>query len=161
MGYEIAGGLGVKMARPADEVVVMVGDGSYMMMNSEISTSVMLGLKLTMVVLDNRGYGCINRLQMATGGANFNNLLEDAKHERMPDIDFRKHAEVMGAMAVKAASIAELEARAGRRQGKRSHDRRRDRHPSADHDRGRRPLVGCGGARSQRTRGRAQRPQGV
>ena len=66
MGYEIAGGLGVKMARPDREVVVMLGDGSYMMMNSELATSVMLGLKLIVVVLDNRGFGCINRLQMAS-----------------------------------------------------------------------------------------------
>ncbi|MCP8897535.1 3D-(3,5/4)-trihydroxycyclohexane-1,2-dione acylhydrolase (decyclizing) [Shinella daejeonensis] len=109
MGYEIAGGLGVKLARPEADVVVMVGDGSYMMMNSELSTSVMLGQKLTIVVLDNRGYGCINRLQMATGGANFNNLLQDAALERMPDIDFRAHAESMGAVAVKVSSIAELE----------------------------------------------------
>ena len=63
MGYEIAGGLGVKMARPDREVFVMVGDGSYMMMNSELQTSVMLGKKLIVTVLDNRGYGCINRLQ--------------------------------------------------------------------------------------------------
>ena len=70
----------------------MVGDGSYLMMNSEIATSVMLGLKLTIVLLDNRGYGCINRLQMATGGANFNNLLKDARHEVLPDIDFAAHA---------------------------------------------------------------------
>ena len=76
MGYEIAGGLGVKMAKPDQEVVVMLGDGSYLMLNSEIATSVMLGLRLTIVLLDNRGFGCINRLQMATGGANFNNLLE-------------------------------------------------------------------------------------
>jgi len=62
MGYEIAGGLGVKMADPSREVIVMLGDGSYLMMNSEIATSVMLGLKLTIVVLDNRGFGCINRL---------------------------------------------------------------------------------------------------
>jgi 3D-(3,5/4)-trihydroxycyclohexane-1,2-dione acylhydrolase (decyclizing) len=75
MGYEIAGGLGAKMAEPEREVVVMVGDGSYLMMNSEIATSVMLGLKLTIVLLDNRGFGCINRLQNATGGASFNNLL--------------------------------------------------------------------------------------
>ena len=109
MGYEIAGGLGVKMARPDADVVVMVGDGSYMMMNSELSTSVMLGQKITVVLLDNRGFGCINRLQMATGGANFNNLLKDANLEQMPDIDFRKHAESMGAVAIKAASIAELE----------------------------------------------------
>ena len=109
MGYEIAGGLGVKLAKPGHEVVVMVGDGSYMMMNSELATSVMLGTKLTVVVLDNRGYGCINRLQMATGGANFNNLFQDAMHARLPEIDFRKHAESMGALATKAASIAELE----------------------------------------------------
>ncbi|QND49989.1 3D-(3,5/4)-trihydroxycyclohexane-1,2-dione acylhydrolase (decyclizing) [Rhizobium lusitanum] len=109
MGYEIAGGLGTKMACPEKDVIVMVGDGSYMMLNSEIATSVMLGLKLNIVLLDNRGYGCINRLQMATGGANFNNLLKDSYHEVMPEIDFRAHAESMGAIAVKVASIAELE----------------------------------------------------
>ncbi|MET0748646.1 MAG: 3D-(3,5/4)-trihydroxycyclohexane-1,2-dione acylhydrolase (decyclizing) [Rhizobium sp.] len=109
MGYELAGGLGAKMARPDKEVVVMVGDGSYMMLNSEIATSVMLGMKLTIILLDNGGYGCINRLQMATGGANFNNLLKDAYHDVMPAIDFRAHAESMGAIAVKVASIAGLE----------------------------------------------------
>ncbi|HEY0125282.1 MAG TPA: 3D-(3,5/4)-trihydroxycyclohexane-1,2-dione acylhydrolase (decyclizing) [Rhizobium sp.] len=109
MGYEIAGGLGTKMACPEKDVIVMVGDGSYMMLNSEIATSVMLGLKLNIVLLDNRGYGCINRLQMATGGANFNNLLKDSYHEVMPEIDFRAHAESMGAIAVKVSSIAELE----------------------------------------------------
>lgn len=109
MGYEIAGGLGVKIARPDQDVIVMLGDGSYMMMNSEIATSVMLGKKLTIVVLDNRGFGCINRLQMATGGANFNNLFHDTLHEVMPEIDFAAHAASMGAVARKAASIAELE----------------------------------------------------
>ncbi|TIR74353.1 MAG: 3D-(3,5/4)-trihydroxycyclohexane-1,2-dione acylhydrolase (decyclizing), partial [Mesorhizobium sp.] len=83
--------------------------GSYLMLNSEIATSVMLGLKLTIVLLDNRGYGCINRLQMATGGANFNNLLKDARHEVMPDVDFAAHAASLGAVAEKVASIAELE----------------------------------------------------
>ncbi len=110
MGYEIAGGLGTKMAKPDDEVVVMVGDGSYLMLNSEIATSVMLGLKLTIVLLDNRGFGCINRLQMATGGANFNNLLKDARHEVMPEVDFVAHARSLGAIAEKASSIADLEA---------------------------------------------------
>jgi len=109
MGYEIAGGLGAKMARPDREVVVMVGDGSYLMMNSEIATSVMLGLKLTIVLLDNRGFGCINRLQNATGGQSFNNLLKDARHEALPEIDFVAHAASLGAIATKAASIAELE----------------------------------------------------
>lgn len=109
MGYEIAGGLGAKMARPDKEVVVMVGDGSYLMLNSEIATSVMLGLKLTIVLLDNRGFGCINRLQMATGSQSFNNLLKDTRHETLPEIDFVQHAASMGAIATKAASIAELE----------------------------------------------------
>jgi len=109
MGYEIAGGLGVKLARPQDDVVVMVGDGSYMMLNSEIASSIMLGAKLTIVVLDNEGYGCINRLQMATGGANFNNLLKDTNHVTLPGIDFAAHAASMGAAARKVASLAELE----------------------------------------------------
>jgi len=97
------------MAHTENDVVVMIGDGSYLMLNSELATSVMMGLKLNIVLLDNRGYGCINRLQMATGGANFNNLLKDSYHEVMPEIDFRAHAEAMGAIAVKVASIAELE----------------------------------------------------
>ena len=110
MGYEIAGAIGVKLAHPDREVVVMIGDGSYLMMNSEIATSVMLGQKLILCVLDNRGFACINRLQRATGGESFNNLLATARHVALPDIDFRKHAESLGATAVKAASIAELEA---------------------------------------------------
>jgi 3D-(3,5/4)-trihydroxycyclohexane-1,2-dione acylhydrolase (decyclizing) len=109
MGYEIAGGLGVKMARPDREVIVLVGDGSYLMMNSEIATSVMLGLKLTIVVLDNRGFGCIDRLQRATGSESFNNLLEHTRHAALPAIDFRAHAASLGALAEKAASLAELE----------------------------------------------------
>jgi 3D-(3,5/4)-trihydroxycyclohexane-1,2-dione acylhydrolase (decyclizing) len=110
MGYEIAGGLGVKLAQPDREVIVMVGDGSYLMMNSEIATSVMLGVKLTIVVLDNRGFGCINRLQRATGSESFNNLLEHTRHETLPAIDFAAHAASLGASAKKVAGIAELEA---------------------------------------------------
>ncbi len=109
MGYEIAGGLGVKMALPEREVVVMVGDGSYMMMNSELATSVMLGRKLIVVVLDNRGFGCIDRLQRATGGESFNNLLDDARHAVPSAIDFAAHAGAMGAISEKVGSIAELE----------------------------------------------------
>jgi len=109
MGYEIAGGLGVKMACPDREVVVMVGDGSYLMLNSELATSVMLGCKIILVVLDNRGFGCINRLQMATGGANFNNLFSDARHVHTPAIDFASHAAALGARAEKVGSIGELE----------------------------------------------------
>ncbi|MCA1405614.1 3D-(3,5/4)-trihydroxycyclohexane-1,2-dione acylhydrolase (decyclizing) [Ensifer sp. IC3342] len=110
MGYEVAGGLGVKLAKPDSDVVVMVGDGSYMMLNSEIASSIMLGAKITVVLLDNAGYGCINRLQMATGGANFNNLLKDTHHVTLPGIDFAAHAGAMGAVTRKVASIPELEA---------------------------------------------------
>jgi 3D-(3,5/4)-trihydroxycyclohexane-1,2-dione acylhydrolase (decyclizing) len=110
MGYEIAGGLGVKMARPGSEVIVMVGDGSYLMMNSEIATSVTTGRKLIIVLLDNGGYGCINRLQLATGGASFNNLVDHTAQGQHPGIDFVAHARSLGAGADKAANIAELRA---------------------------------------------------
>ncbi len=110
MGYEIAGGLGVKMADPARDVIVMVGDGSYLMLNSEIATSVMLGLKLTLVVPDNRGFGCINRLQRSVGAAPFNNMLADARHVAMPEIDFAAHAASLGAASEKVDDIAGLEA---------------------------------------------------
>lgn len=111
MGYEIAGGLGIKMARPEANVVVMIGDGSYMMANSELATSVMLGHKLTVVLLDNRGYGCINRLQFATGGERFNNLFDyNVKQDVSPAIDFVAHAASMGARAEKVTSLADLEA---------------------------------------------------
>jgi len=111
MGYEIAGGLGVKMARPEREVFVMVGDGSYLMMNSEIATSVMLGLKLIIVVLDNRGYGCINRLQQACGTPPFNNMLEDCLQgpAGAPQIDFAAHARALGSHAVHVDDLQQLE----------------------------------------------------
>jgi len=111
MGYEIAGGLGVKLARPERDVFVMVGDGSYLMLNSELHTSVMLGRKLVVTVLDNRGYGCINRLQQACGGAPFNNLIEDVDH-RVDEtwVDFAAHARSLGAMAEAVDGIAGLEA---------------------------------------------------
>ena len=110
MGYEIPGGIGMKLAQPDREVVVMVGDGSYMMMNSELATSVMMGVKLTIVLLDNRGYGCINRLQHACGGERFNNLYDyNTFQTESPQIDFVMHARSQGAIAVKASSLAELE----------------------------------------------------
>ena len=67
MGYEIAGAMGIKMARRQADVVCMLGDGSYMMANSELATAVMMGIPFTVVVTDNRGYGCINRLQHGHG----------------------------------------------------------------------------------------------
>ncbi len=110
MGYEIAGGLGIKMAHPEREVFVLVGDGSYLMLNSELATSVMLGLKLTVVLLDNRGYGCIDRLQRACGGASFNNLFDHVDHMSDPAlVDFAGHARALGAGAEKVQSIADLE----------------------------------------------------
>ena len=109
MGYEIAGALGIKMAEPERDVVCMVGDGSYLMANSELATAAMMGLKITLVISDNRGFGCINRLQMATGGAEFNNLLEHARHESPSSVDFAAHAASLGATSVHARTIGELE----------------------------------------------------
>jgi 3D-(3,5/4)-trihydroxycyclohexane-1,2-dione acylhydrolase (decyclizing) len=111
MGYEVAGGLGTKMAKPDSEVFVMVGDGSYLMLNSELATSVMIGQKIIVVVLDNRGYGCIHRLQQFCGGPGFNNLLDDCLTVEggAPKTDFAAHARSLGANAEKVANIAELE----------------------------------------------------
>ena len=122
MGYEIAGGLGVKMAHPDREVIVMVGDGSYLMLNAEIATSVALSRKLVIVILDNRGYGCINRLQQAVGGAPFNNLFDDGTAGDAPHIDFAAHAAAMGAHAEHVTTIHELEAAMARaRASERTH----------------------------------------
>ena len=100
------------MARPDREVVVMVGDGSYLMLNSEIATSVMLGLKLLVVVLDNHGYGCIHRLQEACGGEPFNNLFADCLQAPpgAPRIDFAAHAASLGALSENVKTIDQLEA---------------------------------------------------
>ena len=109
MGYEIAGAMGTKLAEPDREVVCFIGDGSYMMANSELATAVMRRVPFTVVLTDNRGFGCINRLQKETGGAPYNNLYRDANIEAEPEIDFVAHARAMGAHAEKAATIAELE----------------------------------------------------
>jgi 3D-(3,5/4)-trihydroxycyclohexane-1,2-dione acylhydrolase (decyclizing) len=115
MGYEIAGAMGIKMAQPERDVICMVGDGSYLMANSEMVTAAMMAIPFTVVITDNRGFGCINRLQKATGGAEFNNLLAHTTHETLPAIDFAAHAAAMGATALKVSSIAELEAALARR----------------------------------------------
>ena len=117
MGYEIAGAIGAKMADPGREVICFTGDGSYMMANSELATAVMMGLDFTLIVTDNRGFGCINRLQMATGGAEFNNLLDHSLHEVPAAIDFAAHAASMGARAVKVRDVAGLEAALAARRG--------------------------------------------
>lgn len=112
MGYEVAGGLGVKMARPERESIVFVGDGSYMMANSELATSLLLGKKMIVVILDNRGYGCIERLQLKTGSPSFNNMLDDCVPEggERSQIDFAMHARAMGADSVHVKDVAELKA---------------------------------------------------
>ena len=109
MGYEIAGAMGIKMAEPERDVLCFTGDGTYMMANSEMATAAMMGVSFTVIVTDNRGFGCINRLQMGTGGAEFNNLLKDAVHETPSAIDFAAHAASMGAKSVKVSSVSELE----------------------------------------------------
>lgn len=117
MGYEIAGAMGIKMAEPERDVICFTGDGTYMMANSEMATAAMMGISFTVVVTDNRGYGCINRLQMGTGGAEFNNLLDHSIGGENSNIDFAKHAEAMGATSIKVASIAELEEALAKRDG--------------------------------------------
>jgi 3D-(3,5/4)-trihydroxycyclohexane-1,2-dione acylhydrolase (decyclizing) len=111
MGYEIAGAMGLKLADPSREVICFVGDGSYMMANSELATAVMRRVPFTVVLTDNAGYGCINRLQtLGVGGAPFNNMYADCNIEDQPQIDYVAHAASMGAHAVKAATTDALEA---------------------------------------------------
>ncbi len=110
MGYEIAGGWGHAMASSKDSTpIVLVGDGSYMMMNSDIWSTVLSGHKMIVIVCDNGGYAVINRLQNFKGGASFNNLIQDSKVQKIFNVDFVKHAESMGAMARHVESLADLE----------------------------------------------------
>jgi 3D-(3,5/4)-trihydroxycyclohexane-1,2-dione acylhydrolase (decyclizing) len=110
MGYEIAGGWGHAMAAPEGTTpIVMVGDGSYMMMNSDIWSTVLTGHKMIVVVCDNGGYAVINRLQNFKGGASFNNLIRDCRIKEAVPVDFAKHAEAMGAAARHVESLSDLE----------------------------------------------------
>ena len=109
MGYELAGAMGIKLADPERDVICMVGDGSYMMANSELATAAMISVNFTVVITDNRGFGCINRLQMGAGGAEFNNLFDHSYHVNTPKMDFAEHAVSMGGTGVHVSSIAELE----------------------------------------------------
>jgi 3D-(3,5/4)-trihydroxycyclohexane-1,2-dione acylhydrolase (decyclizing) len=115
MGYEIAAGLGVRLADPDREVVVMVGDGSYLMLNSEIVTAVAEHLKLTVVVVDNHGFQCILALQRSAGIPDFGNELrfrDGSGRLTGPyvPVDFRAHAEAMGATTTLACTLEELRA---------------------------------------------------
>ncbi|MFQ8433909.1 3D-(3,5/4)-trihydroxycyclohexane-1,2-dione acylhydrolase (decyclizing), partial [Amaricoccus sp. W119] len=109
MGYEIAAGWGYAMARPGTTPIVMIGDGTYMMMNSDVYSSVLSGHKFILIVCDNGGYGVINRLQNAKGTPGFNNLLRDCRVIDPFPVDFVKHAESMGALARACESLADLE----------------------------------------------------
>ena len=108
MGYEISGGLGAKMARPDTDVVVFVGDGSYLMMNSDIYASVFTGHKVIFIICDNGGFASINNLQVNQGGAEFNNLLRSARHTELRRVDFAKHAESLGAISEHVENLSTL-----------------------------------------------------
>jgi len=108
MGYEIPGAWGAKMAMPDRDVISWVGDGSYLMMNSDIHSTVATGHKVIFIVCDNGGFAVINRLQVNTGGEEFNNLLQHTKRVDDTRVDFVKHAESLGAIAEKVTGIEEL-----------------------------------------------------
>jgi 3D-(3,5/4)-trihydroxycyclohexane-1,2-dione acylhydrolase (decyclizing) len=108
MGYEVAGGWGAAMADPTRNAIVMVGDGSYLIMNSDIYSTVLTGHKMIVVICDNGGFGVINRLQNFKGGESYNNLLKDCNVKNLFHVDFVKHAESLGALGRKVSTIAEL-----------------------------------------------------
>jgi 3D-(3,5/4)-trihydroxycyclohexane-1,2-dione acylhydrolase (decyclizing) len=109
MGYEIAGGWGAKMALPDSEVIVFVGDGSTMMMNSDLYSSVLSGHKMIVIVCDNGGFAVINRLQINQGGVPFNNLLEDCNGDRGIRVDFAALAAAQGCNSETVTTSAEFE----------------------------------------------------
>jgi 3D-(3,5/4)-trihydroxycyclohexane-1,2-dione acylhydrolase (decyclizing) len=116
MGYEIAGALGVKLAAPEREVYAFLGDGSYLMLHTEIVTAVQEGVKLTIVLNDNHGYGCIHNLQRGSGGRSFGNefrsrAVRSGRLEGTPlPVDFAKNAESLGAKSYTANTAEELRA---------------------------------------------------
>ena len=108
MGYEIAAGWGAAMADPTRTPIVLIGDGTYMMMNSDVYSSVLAGHKFILLVCDNGGYAVINRLQIGKGAAAFNNLIRDCRVKEPFAVDFAKHAESMGALTRRVESLADL-----------------------------------------------------
>jgi len=114
MGYEIAGGLGIKMAAPEREVYVMVGDGSYLMMAQEITTSIQEGYKLNIILLDNHGYSSIGGLSRGCGnqgmGTEYLYREDGGKRGKTIDLDFAANAESLGAFAYRARTRDELRA---------------------------------------------------
>jgi 3D-(3,5/4)-trihydroxycyclohexane-1,2-dione acylhydrolase (decyclizing) len=111
MGYEISGGWGAKMAMPDREVIVFVGDGSTMMMNSDLYSSVISGHKMIVIICDNGGFAVINRLQVNQGGVPFNNLLDDCNGPNTGvRVDFELLARAQGCNSETVTTVAELEA---------------------------------------------------
>jgi 3D-(3,5/4)-trihydroxycyclohexane-1,2-dione acylhydrolase (decyclizing) len=112
MGYEIAGGLGVKMADPGREVFVLVGDGSYLMMSQEIVTSIQEGYKLNIVVLDNHGFSSIGGLSRSCGGDGFGTEYRYRRNGRLEgdviELDLAANAASLGAWAVRARTRDDL-----------------------------------------------------
>jgi 3D-(3,5/4)-trihydroxycyclohexane-1,2-dione acylhydrolase (decyclizing) len=113
MGYEIAGAWGARMARRDGEVFCLLGDGSYLMLNSELLSSVVSGHKLVVVLCDNGGYAVIERLQVGQGNASFNNMFDDIGPGRV-EVDWVAHARALGCVAEAVSSIGELERALGR-----------------------------------------------
>jgi 3D-(3,5/4)-trihydroxycyclohexane-1,2-dione acylhydrolase (decyclizing) len=109
MGYEIAGAWGAAMALPDRTIISFCGDGSYLMANSEIYSSVLAGHPFVLILCDNAGYAVIDRLQVSKGGASFNNLLDDVRAKERVSVDFVAHAASLGARAEKVNSLEELE----------------------------------------------------
>ena len=109
MGYEISGALGIKMANPEKEVIAFVGDGSYLLFNSDIYSSVITNHKLIIIVCDNGGHAVINRLQLFKGGKEFNCLFKTSKTSNLIPVNFSNHAKSMGADGEHVNSISELE----------------------------------------------------
>ncbi|HEY4752368.1 MAG TPA: thiamine pyrophosphate-dependent enzyme, partial [Candidatus Limnocylindrales bacterium] len=114
MGYEIPAGIGIKLAEPEREVLVAIGDGTYLMLNSEIVTAVAEGIRMTVVVFDNHGYQCIKDLGWSCGIPQFGNELRyrEPGTGRLTGgyipVDFAKHAEAMGAIGVTAHTEQEV-----------------------------------------------------
>ncbi len=111
MGYEVSGGYGSAIANKKGENIVLTGDGSYMMLNSEIYSSVLSGDKMIVIVCDNQGYAVINRLQTNQGAEPFNNLIQDCKLTGSPfGVDYVQHAKAMGANGEFVEKLEDLEA---------------------------------------------------
>ena len=116
MGYEISGAWGARLARSTGDVIAFVGDGSYLMMNSDLYSSVITGQKLIAVVCDNGGFAVIDRLQTNMGGRSFNNMFDNTGVERVK-VDWVAHAQALGCRAEAVSSIGDLEQAFARARG--------------------------------------------